>query len=71
MLNVIGLELLHPFRQASIRRLDHQVEVVRHQGPHMNDPAELFHHPPKKVKEVEPVLVIEEDIAPVALLTGE
>jgi hypothetical protein len=63
-----GVEAVQPFHPVGERRLaalDHEVVVVAHQAVGVAAPAEAVEHPFEEEDEEDPVVVVQEDRAPV------
>ena len=55
---------VHAGRKIRDRRLDHQVQMVRHQDPRMEDPLTLEHDLRELLDELPPIPIAADDIAP-------
>ena len=60
-----SVQALHPAREGRLTALDDEVEVVSHQAVHVHSPAELTYEAAEIDEEEAPVVVVEEDEAPV------
>ena len=62
---VEAVQPFHPVRESRLAALDHEVVVVPHQAVGVAAPAEAVEHALEQEDEEEPVVVVQEDRAPV------
>jgi hypothetical protein len=70
VLGEIAVELAHPAREGRLGRSHHEVEVVSHEDPGVQIPAEELDGAAQQTLELAPVFVVAEDLAPIVPAGG-
>ncbi|GAG60961.1 unnamed protein product [marine sediment metagenome] len=65
------VEKLHPVRQVSVRRLDEEVVVVRHQAVRVADPAVSIDNVSQGIEKSGPIVLVEKDARARIATTGD
>jgi hypothetical protein len=60
----VAEKIVHAGRQIRDRRLDHQVQMIRHQHPRMEDPLTLEHDLRELLDELPPIPIAAHDVPP-------
>src|ERR1700682_954591 len=70
-LSVLAVHPLHPARERRLGRLEHEMEMIRHQGVRMDDPAEPANGLGEDAEEHQVIFVAEVDVAAVVAAGGD
>ena len=70
VLGEIAVELPHPAREGRLGRSHQEVEVIAHEDPGVQLPAEELDGAAQQPQELAPVVVVDEDLAPLVSAGG-